>query len=62
VDEIHAAPTAEGIDRVLLPGEREWENRRRAVERGIPLPADVIAKLKAIAEETGLHPAWLQKL
>jgi len=60
VDEIHAAPTADGIDRVLLPGEREWANHRRASEQGIPLPADVVAKLKTIAEETGLHPAWLQ--
>jgi LDH2 family malate/lactate/ureidoglycolate dehydrogenase len=61
VDEIHAAKTAEGIDRVLLPGEREWEHRRRAMRGGIPLPPDVTAKLRSIAIETALHPAWLPR-
>ena len=60
VDEIHAAPTADRVERVLLPGEREWEHRRRAVRNGIPLPADVLAKLRSISEETGLSPAWLR--
>jgi LDH2 family malate/lactate/ureidoglycolate dehydrogenase len=32
IDEIHAAPTAPGTDRLLLPGEREWNNYRRARE------------------------------
>ncbi|MBY0232824.1 MAG: Ldh family oxidoreductase, partial [Gemmataceae bacterium] len=41
---IHAAPTAEGVERVLLPGEREWANWRRALAEGIELPADVAAK------------------
>ena len=45
IDEIHSAATAAGIPRVLLPGEREWNNRRRALEAGIPLPPDVVAKL-----------------
>lgn len=45
IDEIHSAATAAGISRVLLPGEREWNNRRRALEAGIPLPPDVVAKL-----------------
>jgi LDH2 family malate/lactate/ureidoglycolate dehydrogenase len=60
VDEIHAARTADGVARVLLPGEREWEHRRRSVRGGIPLPADVTAKLRSIAEETGLCPDWLR--
>jgi len=54
VDEIHAAPTVAGVDRVLLPGEREWQQRRRAIETGINLPADVVAKLTAAAELVGL--------
>lgn len=56
VDEIHAAPTAEGVDRVLLPGEREWSNYRQARETGIVLPADVIEKLQAVASLTSLSP------
>ncbi|HET6424776.1 MAG TPA: Ldh family oxidoreductase [Planctomycetaceae bacterium] len=54
IDEIHAAPTADGINRVLLPGEREWQNHRAAQQHGIPLPADVLAKLRECAELTGV--------
>jgi len=54
VDEIHAAPTAEGVERVLLPGEREWHNRRQAIEDGIDLPADVRAKLADVAKTCGI--------
>ena len=61
VDEIHAAPTAEGVDRLLLPGEREWANRRRALAEGIALPADVIATLAPLAAELGLTPDWLPR-
>jgi Malate/L-lactate dehydrogenase len=34
VDEIHAAPRAEGVERLWVPGEREWEHHRRAVRTG----------------------------
>lgn len=54
IDEIHSAPTAEGVERVLLPGEREWALHRRAQTNGINLPADVLAKLKAVADEYGV--------
>jgi ureidoglycolate dehydrogenase (NAD+) len=59
IDEIHAAPTADGIERVLLPGERESMNLRQAREQGIALPADVVEKLTAAAELVGAAPAWL---
>lgn len=58
VDEIHATPTADGVDRVLLPGEREAQNLRLAREKGIALPADVVEKLRAAAI-AGAAPAWL---
>lgn len=54
IDEIHSAPTADGVARVLLPGEREWHNFRQAQTAGINLPADVVEKLQAIASRTGL--------
>lgn len=50
IDEIHAAPTAEGVKSVLVPGEREFANARDAALNGIPLPDDVLAKLKEAAE------------
>jgi LDH2 family malate/lactate/ureidoglycolate dehydrogenase len=56
IDEIHAAPTAEGTDRLLLPGEREWTNYRRALLEGIPLPSDVLEQLRRAAELTGVRP------
>lgn len=51
IDEIHAAPTADGVERVLLPGEREGNLLRRAQAEGIALPADVVAKLETVARE-----------
>ena len=50
IDELHAAPTADGIESVLLPGEREWRNYHLAEDDGIPLPQDVMNKLQEAAE------------
>ncbi|MCX7418871.1 MAG: Ldh family oxidoreductase [Planctomycetia bacterium] len=58
IDEIHQAPTADGIDRVLLPGEREWNLYHTATNHGIDLPADVVAKLTLISQETAIDPQW----
>lgn len=54
IDEIHAAPTAQGVDRVMLPGEREWSNFHDAQQHGINLPADVQDKLRQASELTGV--------
>jgi LDH2 family malate/lactate/ureidoglycolate dehydrogenase len=54
IDELHAAPTAQGVDRVLLPGEREWENLDNAQNSGINLPADVHDRLRQASEMTGV--------
>lgn len=58
IDEIHATPTAAGVERVLLPGEREWANLRRSSELGISLPSDVVEKILEAAILTGLQPPW----
>lgn len=50
IDELHNAPTAVGVERVLLPGEREWANQRRALVEGIELPVDVQEKLRQAEE------------
>ncbi len=60
IDEIHAVPTAAGVERVLLPGEREWAARKQAMVDGIPLPEDVRAKLRPVAQVLGQSPDWLQ--
>jgi ureidoglycolate dehydrogenase (NAD+) len=60
IDEIHAAPTAQGVERILLPGEREWALHRIAQREGIDLPADVRNRLCTIVPETGARPEWLK--
>ncbi|MEY4180800.1 MAG: putative oxidoreductase YjmC [Planctomycetota bacterium] len=54
IDEVHRAPTAAGIDRVQVPGEREWQARRLAEQQGIPLPGDVRKPLAELATRLGL--------
>ncbi|MCA9062765.1 MAG: Ldh family oxidoreductase [Planctomycetaceae bacterium] len=56
--EIHAVPTADGVDRVLLPGEREWNNHANAQSMGIPLPPDVVEKLSEVSRVTSTPPVW----
>ena len=60
IDEIHAAPRAEGVTRLYVPGEMEWERRDHALTHGIPLPADVVINLRNAAAMTGLAPEWLK--
>jgi ureidoglycolate dehydrogenase (NAD+) len=55
VREIREAPTAAGVERVLLPGEREWGRERAARAVGIRLPDDVREKLHAAAILVGLE-------
>jgi LDH2 family malate/lactate/ureidoglycolate dehydrogenase len=54
-DEIRQAPRAEGSDRVYLPGEIEWERRRRALAEGIVLPEDVRRCVRELARELGIE-------
>lgn len=52
--EIRSAPRAEGVDRIYVPGEMEWERYAEAYDRGIKLPDFVILNLLRLAEQTGL--------
>lgn len=54
INEIHATPTADGVERVLLPGEREWNLFHKVKTSGIALPQDVIEKLMQAAELSGV--------
>ncbi len=53
IDEIHAAPRADGCDRLFVPGEMEWERFDRAQREGIKLPPDVVASVREAAEMVG---------
>ncbi len=54
--ELRASPKAAGADRIYLPGEIEWENRRRALDGGIVLPDDVLASLEELARDLDMEP------
>jgi len=54
IDEIHAAPVAPGAERILVPGELEWERHRQAMADGIALPPDVVASLREAASMVDL--------
>lgn len=56
IDEIHSSTTADDCESVLLPGQREWEHRRRALVDGVQLPVDVLEVLEELALSLGLDP------
>ncbi|HIO06026.1 TPA: Ldh family oxidoreductase, partial [Candidatus Poribacteria bacterium] len=55
IDEIHNAPKIEGVDRLYVPGEMEWERREIAKENGVTLPPDVVMTLRQMTREIGLE-------
>ena len=54
VDEIHSAPRADGVERLFVPGEMEWEKHARAMREGIALPSDVVESLRDSATMAGV--------
>ena len=52
--EIRAAPTANGTERIYVPGEMEWNRREQALREGILMPDDVLASLRALAADLHL--------
>jgi ureidoglycolate dehydrogenase (NAD+) len=59
IHDIHDTPKAEGTDRLYVPGEMEWDARRKALAEGIPLPGDVLEVLRGLAEDLDMKPNWL---
>jgi len=57
VDEVHAAPRADGVERLYVPGEMEWERYDRALRSGVELPSDVVHSLAEAAGLVGLDLA-----
>ncbi len=53
--EIRSAPRADGVDRIYVPGEIEWERRRKALADGIVLPGDVLSSLAALAADLSME-------
>lgn len=52
---IRATPTAEGVARVLLPGQREYETARERSRTGIPLTREQLEELRHLAAQVGIE-------
>jgi LDH2 family malate/lactate/ureidoglycolate dehydrogenase len=59
IRDIRQTLPAKGVERVYVPGEMEWQKRREALARGVPLPDDARASLRGLAEELGLKADFL---
>ncbi len=51
IQRMHAAPKAEGTERIYVPGEMEWEKYAASEVHGIPLASDVLDNLLVLADE-----------
>jgi LDH2 family malate/lactate/ureidoglycolate dehydrogenase len=52
--ELRRAQPAEGAERVLVPGDLEYETERERRATGIPLHPEVLEKIRTIAEQYGI--------
>lgn len=57
IDQVHASAPAPGTERVTVPGERGYATATRRQRDGIPLPADLAAKLNDLGEDLGVSLA-----
>ncbi len=54
IRQIKDAPKANDADRIYLPGEMEWDNRKLALAEGMRLPEHVVDRLVGLSEDIGL--------
>ncbi len=52
--EVRGAPRQPGVDVICLPGDPEWEREQIARERGVELPGETAARLRALGGEVGV--------
>ena len=55
IQEIKSVPLAKGFEEIFYPGELEARNEQENRKRGLSLPDDTLADLKAIAQSNGLQ-------
>lgn len=56
---IRNTPRAPGVDRIYLPGEKEWEAAQERQRTGIPLPPAMVEELRTLAASCGVDTACL---
>jgi L-2-hydroxycarboxylate dehydrogenase (NAD+) len=59
VGKIRSSKTADGFERVYLPGEIEWLNREKFLRDGIPLHRQHLQDLANLGEELGVKAFWI---
>jgi LDH2 family malate/lactate/ureidoglycolate dehydrogenase len=52
---IKDTPLIEGVDRIYLPGEKEYEEEQKRLKFGVPLSISLITDLLKIAEEAKVN-------
>jgi ureidoglycolate dehydrogenase (NAD+) len=55
IDEIHAAPPVPGVERIIVPGDREYAHQQRAQHAPLELLPDVAGSVRLAAELAGLN-------
>jgi LDH2 family malate/lactate/ureidoglycolate dehydrogenase len=53
IDDVHRSETAEGVDRIAVPGEFEAERRDQRLRDGVPMSTTVIDEIDEIARGFG---------
>ncbi|MCL0044308.1 Ldh family oxidoreductase [Dehalococcoidia bacterium] len=53
-DDLRATPTLPGYDRVLVPGDKEFEAKEDRLRNGIPLYPDVVESLRMLSAELAI--------
>ena len=46
---VRGSATAKGYDRVMVPGDRYWQERERRLREGVAIPAEVHRELLELA-------------
>ena len=52
---LRETPPADGHERVLTPGEREWSTQEERSRLGIPLHPTVVEELREVGTELGIR-------
>jgi LDH2 family malate/lactate/ureidoglycolate dehydrogenase len=55
IQQLRAAERAPGVERIVLPGQLEAERREARLRRGIPITAEALATLQALAHTLGVE-------
>ncbi len=54
IERMHDAPRAEGVERIYVPGEMEWECERASAQHGVPLTELTVDSLRGLATDVGI--------